>query len=268
MADKKPRNRSPEHPAFGLQKAIERALTLYEAEHFSYANKATAMGHWGYGPKSSSGGRTLAALIHFGLLDEEGSKESRRVCISPLAKEILLREEGSAERRQALKGAALTPKIYSSLWDEVGGSGRLPSDRELRFKLEMEWNFNPTVIDRFISDFRSTLQLANLLGNGLDSGFDDPSESPEDERTGARSPGGVPSSTKQRERAMPSVQESKQQVRDLTIPLIGGGMAVLSTPVPLSEDNFVLMQTFLETFKQSLTETVSHNRANEEETVE
>ena len=35
---KSKRHRSPEHPAFGLKEAIEKARVLYLSEHFNYAN--------------------------------------------------------------------------------------------------------------------------------------------------------------------------------------------------------------------------------------
>lgn len=41
-------------------------------------------------------------------------------------------------------------------------------------------------------------------------------------------------------------------MRDLTIPLIGGAMAILRTPVPMTEANFALLTTLLNTMKPAI----------------
>jgi len=40
--------------------------------------------------------------------------------------------------------------------------------------------------------------------------------------------------------------------RDLTFPLIGGAMAVLRTPVPMTEENYVLLTTLLAAMKPAI----------------
>ena len=42
-------------------------------------------------------------------------------------------------------------------------------------------------------------------------------------------------------------------LRDLTFPLIGGGMAILRVPLPLTEANFNLMMSMLGTMKDAIT---------------
>ena len=41
-------------------------------------------------------------------------------------------------------------------------------------------------------------------------------------------------------------------VRDFTFPLIGGGMAVLRAPLPMSDENYTLIKTMLETMKKAI----------------
>jgi hypothetical protein len=230
----KTKNRSPEHPIFDLSEAIDRARVFYEAEHFNWAPKATAMKHWGYGPKSSSGLRALAALLHYGLLDEEGSGSARRFRLSQLAKTILLRETGSQERRKAIRVAALKPAIYMKLWEEWGNGGRLPSDESMRYQLETTWEFNPRAIDSFIADFRSTMELAGLLGRDTleDEPEDDPDDSSDEHGHDSR----------RREGRMPDIERKRTDARpfDLPIPL-EGGTATLRIPVPMSKKDYDLL---------------------------
>lgn len=257
----KARNRSPEHPAFDLSDAIERARVFYKAEHFNWAPKATAMRHWGYGAKSSSGLRTLAALLHYGLLDEEGSGASRRFRLSERAKTILLREPDNPDRRKAIRSAALSPGIYSKLWEQWGDGGHLPSEESMRYQLETQWAFNPKAIDSFIADFRSTMELAGLLGK--DTFQDEPEDESEDE------PEDFESETRRREARMPDIDTKQNSAKafDLPIPL-EGGTATLRIPVPMSMKDYDLLTEALtmslKLYKGTITRSGQADREDDE----
>src|SRR5206468_3409095 len=120
-----------------LAEAIERAKQFYEHERFNYAPTQVAVTDLGYTAKSSSGLRALAALLHFGLLEEEGSGEDRRVRLSDLGKRIVLdTREGSKEREGAISEAALRPRLYQALWERWGP--HLPSDSNMEYDLLRE----------------------------------------------------------------------------------------------------------------------------------
>lgn len=108
-ATRRARNRSPAHPAFDLKTALERTRIFYDCEHFSWAPLASTLKQWGYGPKSSSGLRTLAALRHFSLLDETGTGRERCFRLSALAQTILLHEGSDTQHQASVSGHHAIP---------------------------------------------------------------------------------------------------------------------------------------------------------------
>jgi hypothetical protein len=66
----------------------------------------------------------------------------------------------SAERDAAIKEAALRPKIHAEIWRRWNGT--VPSDQELTYRLENEWNFNINSIAGFIKELRDTISFAKL----------------------------------------------------------------------------------------------------------
>jgi hypothetical protein len=243
-AGKPPQNRSPSHPALSLEEAIQRARAFYQHESFTRAAPEVAMKHWGYGAKSSSGLRTLAALLHYGLLDEQGAGPDRRVWLSERAKTIILHpNDGDPERIQAIRDAALSPKIYKILWEKWGPN--LPSDRNMEYELIRNYDFNPTSIPDFIKDFKATIEFAKPTQGGKLS--PDDGESQRDGHTsengGHRNPP-PPPHTRTGD-TMPDIQRVDAKPLDLPIPLIGGGQATLRIPIPLSEENYKHLTTIL-----------------------
>lgn len=243
------RNRSPAHPAFDLTTALERVRTLYDREHFSWTPLATALKYWGYGPQSSSGLRTLAALRHFALLDEAGRGSSRRFTVSALGKTILLRQGSETQHRAAIRAAALKPPIYAKLWVAWGVGRTLPSQTSMRYQLETEWGFNPNAIDVFVANLRSTLEFAGLISSAHIS--DDTPESlqskrspdPDRIRIGATLPAAAETNGSGRLSA---------EVVDFTIPLHDTGVAILSIPFPLSDQNFTQVGAWLKWARRAL----------------
>jgi len=109
--------------------------------------------------------RAIAAMKQFGLLAESGSKDDRQVKITDLAMEILLPEEvGSEAYRNALRQAALNPKIHSALWGEYDV---LPSDAALESHLVRKRDFNKNFVHRFIAQFRATIEFSGLDDDGI-----------------------------------------------------------------------------------------------------
>jgi hypothetical protein len=173
------RVRSPSFPFISLRIALDRVLALYEAEKRSAIRPETAAAHWRYSDKSSGGKQTLAALRQFGLIEGEGV-----VKVTDRAVRMLLdQREGSAEREQLLKQAALLPPLHTKLWEKYGP--RLPDRSTLRLSLIMEDGFNDNAVDEFITEYRETLELAKLL---TDSENDLPRESPTSQRGAAQNP--------------------------------------------------------------------------------
>ena len=159
----KRRLRSPAYPYINLETAIKRAKEFYEKEQRNAANLRIAVKHWGYEEKSSGGTQTAAALISFGLFRDEGTGDKRRLQLTPLALRVLLdtRQE-SKERMEAIKQAALSPKIHRQLWKRWGANR--PSDEQLRHTLILDWEppFNENSVDGFIKEYKDTIAFAKL----------------------------------------------------------------------------------------------------------
>jgi hypothetical protein len=160
---KRKRTRSPAYPFVNLETAIARAKEFYDKEQRNAANVNVAMAHWGFTDESSSGASTIAALTSFGLLQDEGIGDKRKVRLTPNALRVLLdTRPDSKERAELIKQMALTPKIHQQLWEKWGND--LPSDAQLRHTLLLDWPvpFNENAVDGFIREYRDTIAFAKL----------------------------------------------------------------------------------------------------------
>ena len=121
MTEKQPKFRSPPFPYIGLGRALFKAEQLYNAVRHHGAAMPTAAKAWETGPKSSATLQSVATLIQYGLLDDEGSGESRKVKLTPLALKIVMdKRPDSAERARAIREAATSPKIFAELYEQYG----------------------------------------------------------------------------------------------------------------------------------------------------
>lgn len=121
MADVQPKFRSPPYPYVGLAKAMQKAEQLYNAVRHHAAALPTAAKAWDTGAKSSATLQSVGALIQYGLLQDEGVGDARKVKLTPLALKIVMdKRPESIERASALEQAALTPRVFREIYDEYG----------------------------------------------------------------------------------------------------------------------------------------------------
>ncbi len=249
--------RSPRYPAIPLQEAILKARTFFEHEKYSQVPTEVALKHWGYNPRSGPGLRLLSALLQYGLMEDEGSGNKRKVKLSELGRMLVLDERDDSEgRRTALRNAALKPSIYQEL-SRAHPSG-LPSDENLRHELIMNRKFNPDVVGEFIADLRSTFRFANLIESDImsENKADIDEERPGEDR---------PLVPRHEGKRMPETQLEDTRSWDLTIPLIGGGQAILRAPIPLSEENYTLLTSMLDSTLKSMKKAITKPEISEEE---
>ena len=162
-ADKRKRMRSPAYPYVNLETAIKRAKEFYDREGRNAANLRVAAKHWGYEEKSSAGQQTAAALISFGLMQDDGTGDKRKVQLTPNALRILLDSDpASSAKAEAIKACALAPKIHMELWKKWGKAH--PSDLSMKNVLTFEWvpAFNENSVDGFIREYKDTISFAKL----------------------------------------------------------------------------------------------------------
>ena len=158
---KRNRTRSPSYPYLDLPGALEKAAALWHAEGRHATSVSVAMQHWGYKEESSTGYSCVAALKKFGLVEQEGMGETRQMRLSDLALRILLDgDPQSAERRTALREAALSPRIHAELWERYGTD--LPSDQSLKRFLVLERSFNEASVNELLAEYKATAAYAGL----------------------------------------------------------------------------------------------------------
>lgn len=178
--EKKKRTRSPAYPFIDLETAIERAKQFYDREQQHAANIKVAVKHWDYEEKSSGGLQTAAALVAFGLMRDEGTRQHRKLQLTPEAIRILL-SPSQTEREAAIRDAALAPPIHRQIWQRWDGN--LPSEESLKFTLLTEWKprFNANAVDGFIKQFNRTISFAKLSESdsvGMEDGNSGPGKTP------------------------------------------------------------------------------------------
>lgn len=157
---------------------MERVRTTWDREKKHPVSVEVLVTHWGYTVKSSGGRIAVAALLKFGLLEEQDSSTGRQVLLTERALKAVLGEE--SQKRQAIKEAALTPSMYRELWNRFGPD--LPSDESLRNKLLLEYSFNEAAVSGFIKDYKESVLFAGLKrGETVDTPTDNIDPSEEDE---------------------------------------------------------------------------------------
>lgn len=155
------RMRSPSYPATDLQEAIERAAVVWKNDRNHETQLKSLSAHWGFNPASSSVLSKVAALKHFGLMDEVKGGQPGAVKLSDMAVKILANEDtASPERIALIKQAALMPVVFAELWEKYKGD--LPSDVTIKTYLVGDRSFNPDVVNGLIKAFKSTISFAGL----------------------------------------------------------------------------------------------------------
>lgn len=86
------KGRSKSHPGLSLEEALTRARDFYDEHCDVKVSVEVAFQVWNYSEKSSGARRTLAALRAYGLTQEVGMGDQKKVGVSPLAMAILLDE--------------------------------------------------------------------------------------------------------------------------------------------------------------------------------
>jgi hypothetical protein len=165
--DKQKKHRSPNFPVFDLGKAEEKIKLLFQA-YRQFATPQDAMiVKLGYKAESSAGMQAVAALRAFGMMVDSGSGKDRKLTITDLGMKLAL---GHPTRPELLKQAALFPKVHREIWTRfyTPQHGLAPDD-VIRPYLTIdrpEGKFNPESVAPFLSQFKRTIHIANLITSG------------------------------------------------------------------------------------------------------
>lgn len=119
-ATKGRKERSPSFPFIGLTKALERARAVFANARRHEVRMADLAAAWNSGVKSSGTLQTVAALLAYGLLEDQGAGETRKFKITDLAFKAL-EDQRPGQREAALAEAAMKPRLiaeYIEKWKD------------------------------------------------------------------------------------------------------------------------------------------------------
>jgi hypothetical protein len=105
--------RSPNSPKFDLNQAIEYSKKLHAKIGRSAVKAEIAVGAIGYNGLNGAALGTLGAISQYGLVERSGGN----VQITPLALKIL-HPVDDAQKAAAMKEAALSPKVFSDIYEK------------------------------------------------------------------------------------------------------------------------------------------------------
>jgi hypothetical protein len=153
-------SRSPRAPILSLRKALERAKALHDITKGRHpALAADAMRHWGYGAKSSGGLQTIATLKLYGLIEDTGSGEARKVQLTQQAVNYVVDERPEMLAR-ARRDFALRPKIMETLWKLWDAEP--PGDAVARSQLRVDLGFTDKAANDLLKIYKENLRFAAL----------------------------------------------------------------------------------------------------------
>jgi hypothetical protein len=178
MDDPAKKVRSPQFPFISLEKAVERAR-VFEAEYKHHAARtANAAKLWGYAEKSSGGIQTVAALLGYGLMEVEGTLGDRKLRLTKAALTIL-KDERPGARPDALRTAALRPRVFAELW-KAWGSERPPSVECISY-LVLERHFADEAARSLLVIYDANISYADLgSSDKIPENSPDPEDIPPD----------------------------------------------------------------------------------------
>jgi hypothetical protein len=138
---------------------LNRADKFYSVEKLGLVLIDQAFEAWEV--KKSVGYQIIAALSYYGLIETQRVDDGRWVKLSDLALSIIRdKDPNSEERKQAIKEAALRPKVFSELW-KIGPGGRIP-DEKLLSRLRLKMDFTDEASSAVVKTYRKVLAYSGL----------------------------------------------------------------------------------------------------------
>ncbi len=159
--DRPKKDRSPSFPFVSLRRAMPAAAPT-----------------WGYGTKSSGFLQTVAALKQYGLIEDVGSGEDRKIRLTDLARSIIS-DTRPGVKQAALQTAAQTPKLFAEYIERWVPDS--PSDSHCISELEHDRGFTPDAAKSFLKSFKLTVSYAGLMARDSLSASSEQSAEQEEE---------------------------------------------------------------------------------------
>ncbi len=163
------RHRSPSYPQMSIKEAVDRVGMLHKAIGSHATSRDVIAKGLGYSSVSGTSATAIGNLYKYGLLDGRGEE----IRVSDRAMQIL-HPHSDAERKEALRAAALEPELFRDLAQRFPGN--LPNDEILRNYLVRN-KFAPQAVEATVLAYKETIEFVGGLGGGYDSA-DKPIEEP------------------------------------------------------------------------------------------
>lgn len=171
--DRARKDRSPSFPFISLERALERASAAAASHKRSATRPATIGETWHYGPRSSGLIQTIAALKAYGLLEDIGRGDDRRVQLTDLAWRIL-HDARPGSREQGILDAALRPKLFAEYAEKW--LPERPTDHHCVSELHLDRGFTQDAAKLFIKIFDENAIFTNLKSDDKLSHVDEEAE--------------------------------------------------------------------------------------------
>ncbi len=158
MEDKKKIERSTSYPSMNVEEALTRLVRLKDSMGLNgdYKRETVAKGI-GYNTITGTSARSVAALVHYGLLIRSGDTYS----ISANGKRFLM-PVNDTDKSSAIYEAALSPKLFEQLLSEFGGQV-LP--KLIANILTSKYGVQEKVASTVVKIFESSMSYAGLLSS-------------------------------------------------------------------------------------------------------
>lgn len=149
-------------PFVTLEKALFRAEEFYIAAGDRPVIVKDAFEVWRYSKKSSGGNQTISALKMYGVLNDEGMKDSRKLFLTTDGLRYFRdeRDEVHAELRRKF---ALSPKLIRAVWAEWGVSP--PADNIARSHLKIDRELSEQSARSLLAIYKENLSFAEITGD-------------------------------------------------------------------------------------------------------
>ncbi|MGU3285026.1 MULTISPECIES: hypothetical protein [unclassified Methylobacterium] len=244
------------YPYIPLRKAIERARQLWNSANDHAVVASDAVQVWSFSPKASGGSQTIAALKYYGLLQDIGANESRKVKLTEEARRYFL-DERPEKHAESHKYFALKPRAFASLWE--AWHAKPPSEMIARSNLKVDFGYSENAAREVLAIYADNLVFANLASSDTVSavGHDLEDDDTEWEQAGPRRSGHEP-----KEIAMQEPQQTAPASRPALNEVPAGsrsdicnipeGAVILSFPESFSEESLKDLEDWLDFQKNRL----------------
>jgi len=157
MAEK--RKRSPSFPYIGMREGEQLLRAFYSSHGKIYVPIELAYKSLNLNPKSSTTKRTMSSLIGYGVIEDEGVKENKRVRITSLGT-LLIKETRESNLLSLRRKIVLNDTMMETAFKKFGIT--LPSDKTMMSALQVDLGFMDRAATRFINVIHEDYAYADL----------------------------------------------------------------------------------------------------------